>query len=115
MVSSPAARIASVTWPPRVVAAPSSSSARVVRARRGTASAGRPTSVVRIGGTAVVGMTRAGEGGGTVAPRYPPHPIPPATARAAPATPPCSLVLQLRLHEHEPAAPVAGLSDSLVR
>src|SRR3954452_15385212 len=25
------------------------------------------------------------------------------------------LVLQLRLHEHEPAAPVAGLSDSLVR
>src|SRR3954451_24694816 len=26
-----------------------------------------------------------------------------------------SVVLQLRLHEREPAAPVAGLSDSLVR
>src|SRR3954447_19025169 len=64
---SPAARIASVTWPPRVVAAPSSSSVKVVRARRGTASARRPTSVVRIGGTAVVGMARAGEGGRAVA------------------------------------------------
>src|SRR4051794_12790487 len=64
---SPAARIASVTWPPRVVAAPSSSSVKVVRARRGTASARRPTSVVRMGGTAVVGMARAGEGGRAVA------------------------------------------------
>src|SRR3954454_4726397 len=67
MVSSPAARIASVTWPPRVVAAPSSSSAKVVRARRGTASARRPTSEVRIGGTGVVGLARAGEGGRAVA------------------------------------------------
>src|SRR4051794_23991110 len=66
---SPAARIASVTWPPRVVAAPSSSSVKVVRPRRGTASARRPTSVVRIGGTAaaVVGMARAGGGGRAVA------------------------------------------------
>src|SRR3954471_17524251 len=55
--------MASVTWPPRVVAAPSSSSAKVVRARRGTASARRPTSVVRSGGTAVVGIGRNGEGG----------------------------------------------------
>src|SRR3954449_7407629 len=57
--------MASVTWPPRVVAAPSSSSVKVVRARRGTASARRPTSVVRNGGTAaaVVGIGRTGEGG----------------------------------------------------
>src|SRR3954451_7810834 len=61
---SPAARIASVTWPPRVVAAPISSSAKVVRARRGTAAARRPTSVVRSGGTAVavVGIGRTGGG-----------------------------------------------------
>src|SRR3954451_6763984 len=61
---SPAARIASVTWPPRVVAAPISSSAKVVRARRGTAAARRPTSVVRSGGTAVavVGIGRTGDG-----------------------------------------------------
>src|SRR3954454_9212062 len=59
--------MASVTWPPRMVAAPSSSSAKVVRARRGTAAARRPTSVVRSGGTAVVGMARAGEGGRAVA------------------------------------------------
>ena len=38
----------------------------------------------RTGGTAVVGMARAGEGGRTVAPRYHPQPIAPATARAAP-------------------------------
>src|SRR5947199_10274141 len=57
--------MASVTWPPRVVAAPSSSSVKVVRARRGTASARRPTSVVRSGGmaAAVVGIGRTGEGG----------------------------------------------------
>src|SRR3954447_20227417 len=77
-----------------------------VRARRGTASARRPTSVVRIGGTAVVGMARAGEGGRAVArpdtvlhrrrppplrpPPGPPPPSPPATARAAPAPPPRS-------------------------
>src|SRR3954451_14778965 len=60
--------MAPVTWPPRVVAAPSSSSVKVARARRGTASARRPTSVVRIGGTGVVGMARAGEGGRAVAP-----------------------------------------------
>src|SRR3954464_15410705 len=92
--------MASVTWPPRVVAAPSSSSAKVVRARRGTASARRPTSVVRIGGTAVVGMARARDGGRPLAPPYhppphapphtPPHPVAPATAGAAPAPPPCS-------------------------
>src|SRR4051794_36656157 len=109
--------MASVTWPPRVVAAPSSSSAKVVRARRGTASARRPTSVVRIGGTAaaVVGMARAGEGGRAGArpdtvlhrwrppplasdPRPPPahpaqprpHPRAPATARVVPAPPPRS-------------------------
>ena len=66
---SPAARIASVTWPPRVVAAPISSSVKVVRARRGTALARRPMSVVRIGGTgtAVVGIGRAGERGRAVA------------------------------------------------
>src|SRR4051794_41346828 len=73
---SPAARIASVTWPPRVVAAPSSSSVKVVRARRGTASARRPTSVVRIGGTAVVGMA-PGRGGGRPGPRPPTPPNPP--------------------------------------
>src|SRR3954449_6181553 len=56
--------MASVTWPPRVVAAPSSSSVKVVRARRGTAAARRPTSVVRSGGTAVavVGIGRTGGG-----------------------------------------------------
>ena len=61
---SPAARIASVTWPPRVVAAPSSSSVKVARPRRGTAAARRPTSVVRIGGmaAAVVGIGRTGDG-----------------------------------------------------
>src|SRR3954447_7079927 len=58
--------MASVTWPPRVVAAPSSSSVKVVRARRGTAAARRPTSVVRSGGmaAAVVSIGRTGEGGG---------------------------------------------------
>src|SRR4051794_808691 len=61
---SPAARIASVTWPPRVVAAPSSSSVKVVRARRGTASAGRPTSVVRIGGAGGAGLAPGRGGGG---------------------------------------------------
>src|SRR4051794_38695180 len=75
---SPAARSASVTWPPRVVAAPSSSSVKVVRARRGTASARRPTSVVTIGGTAGVGMARAGGGGGAGRrPRTAPNPGPP--------------------------------------
>src|SRR3954454_17227714 len=62
--------MASVTWPPRVVAAPSSSSVKVVRARRGTASARRPTSMVRIGGTGtavVVDIGRAGQGEGAVA------------------------------------------------
>src|SRR3954451_25031710 len=63
--------MAPVTWPPRVVAAPSSSSVKVVRARRGTASARRPTSVVGIGGTGVVGMARARGGGGA---RPPPNP-----------------------------------------
>src|SRR3954453_17959247 len=89
MVSSPAARIASVTWPPRVVAAPSSSSAKVARARRGTASARRPTSVVRIGGTAVVGMARAGEGGGARArPHTTLNPSPPLPLAPPPAPPP---------------------------
>src|SRR3954447_499323 len=61
--------MASVTWPPRVVAAPSSSSAKVVRARRGTASARRPTSVVRIGGAGGGGQGpgRGGGGGRAVA------------------------------------------------
>src|SRR3954451_10331019 len=61
---SPGARTGSLTWPPRVVAAPISSSAKVVRARRGTAAARRPTSVVRSGGTAVavVGIGRTGGG-----------------------------------------------------
>src|SRR3954447_12417892 len=58
--------MASVTWPPRVVAAPSGSSVKVVRARRGTASARRPTSVGRIGGGGGGGMGpgRRGVGGG---------------------------------------------------
>src|SRR3954453_10497396 len=57
--------MASATWPPRVVAAPSSSSVKVVRARRGTASARRPTSVVRSGGMGAGGgsIGRTGEGG----------------------------------------------------
>src|SRR5829696_5737051 len=82
---SPAARIASVTWPPGVVAAPISSSVKVVRARRGTAAARRPTSVVRSGGTAVavVGIGRTGDGRRTVARldiafnrHHPPSPVP---------------------------------------
>src|SRR4051795_7129278 len=88
---SPAARIASVTWPPRVVAAPSSSSVKVVRARRGTASARPATREVRIGGTAVVGIGRSQRGWARrCAPRCHPQPIAPATAPGAPAPPPRS-------------------------
>src|SRR4051794_41218275 len=79
---SPAARIASVTWPPRVVAAPSSSSVKVVRARRGTAAARPATREVRIGGAAGVGIGRSQRGGGRG--RAPPHPPPPAHPPVAP-------------------------------
>src|SRR3954449_11647591 len=54
--------MASVTWPPRVTAAPISSSVKVARARPGTAAARRPTRVARRGGTAVVGIGRTGGG-----------------------------------------------------
>jgi hypothetical protein len=47
---SPTARIASVTWPPLVMAAPISNSVKVARARPGTAAARRPIRVARIGG-----------------------------------------------------------------
>ncbi len=40
--------------PPRVTAAPMSSSVKVIRARRGTAAAMWPMSVVRIGGMGTV-------------------------------------------------------------
>src|SRR5215207_2435404 len=102
---SPAARIASVTWPPRVVAAPISSSVKVVRARRGTAAARRPTSVVRIGGTAVVDIGRTGEGGRASArpdialsPQHPPWLATPRRARHAHErrSRPCKLQLRTR-------------------
>src|SRR3982750_3101223 len=85
--------MASVTWPPRVVAAPSSSSVKVVRARRGTAAARRPTSVVRSGGmaAAVVGIGRTGGGRRAEARldtalnrHYPPRRVPRRQPRPAP-------------------------------
>jgi len=46
----PPARMASVTWPPVVAAAPSSRSRKVVRARAGTAAAMRAMMLARMGG-----------------------------------------------------------------
>src|SRR5689334_20575043 len=114
--------MASVTWPPRVTAAPISSSVKVVRARRGTAPARRPTSVVRSGGTAaaVVSIGRTGEGGRAVArldtvlnhwrpPSLAPHRRP-RHAHAAERVPVnFSLVLQLSLCLSEPAPVVEDL------
>src|SRR4051794_6113399 len=68
--------MASVTWPPRVTAAPISSSVKVARARPGTAAARRPMRVARTGGTgtAVLGLRpeRTGGGGGGGGPRRAP-------------------------------------------
>src|SRR3954466_8772505 len=60
--------MASVTWPPRVTAAPISSSVKVARARPGTAAARRPMRAARTGetGTAVVDIGRKRTKGGTV-------------------------------------------------
>src|SRR5215211_285643 len=56
--------MASVTWPPLVTAAPSSSSVKVARARPGTATAMRPMRVARMGGTVTrdIGCSRRGGG-----------------------------------------------------
>src|SRR4051795_13074656 len=85
--------MASVTWPPRVTAAPISSSVKVARGRPGTAAARRPMRVARTGGTgtAVVDIGRSRRGGWRGhAPQTPPQPVPPTIARTAPATPPRS-------------------------
>src|SRR3954467_2425178 len=60
--------MASVTWPPRVTAAPISSSVKVARARPGTAAARRPMRAARTGGTgtAVVDIGRKRTKWGTV-------------------------------------------------
>src|SRR3954471_16891984 len=82
--------MASVTWPPRVTAAPISSSVKVARARPGTAAARRPMRVARTG-TAVVDIGRSRRGGWRGhAPQTPPQPVAPTIARTAPATPPRS-------------------------
>src|SRR3954451_9557373 len=62
--------MASVTWPPRVTAAPISSSVKVARARPGTAAARRPMRVARTGGTgtAVVDIGRERTKGGPITP-----------------------------------------------
>src|SRR3954453_23386101 len=57
--------MASVTWPPRVTAAPISSSVKVARARPGTAAARRPTRAARTG-EAVVDIGRKRTKWGTV-------------------------------------------------
>src|SRR3954452_7148452 len=85
--------MASVTGPPRVTAAPISSSVKVARARPGTAAARRPVRVAGTGGTgtAVVDIGRSRRGGWRGrAPQYPPQPAAPTIARTAPAPPPRS-------------------------
>src|SRR3954470_10722681 len=57
--------MASVTWPPRVTAAPISSSVKVARARPGTAAARRPMRAARTG-AAVVDIGRKRTKWGTV-------------------------------------------------
>src|SRR3954454_7772793 len=82
--------MASVTWPPLVTAAPISSSAKVARARPGTAAARRPMRVARTGGTgtAVVDIGRRRRGGWRG--RAPQHPPPPAAPPPPPPPPPAA-------------------------